>query len=26
LLLVIDSQSRVYGGTDVTPDVLKSLQ
>jgi Skp family chaperone for outer membrane proteins len=26
LLLVIDSQSRVYGGTDVTPDVLKALQ
>ena len=26
LLLVIDSQSRVYGGTDVTPDVLKELQ
>ena len=25
-LLVIDSQSRVYGGTDVTPDVLKALQ
>lgn len=26
LLLVIDSQNRVYGGTDVTPDVLKALQ
>jgi Skp family chaperone for outer membrane proteins len=26
LMLVIDSQSRVYGGTDVTPDVLKALQ
>ncbi len=26
LLLVIDGQTRVYGGTDVTPDVLKALQ
>jgi Skp family chaperone for outer membrane proteins len=26
LLLVIDATNRVYGGTDVTPDVLKALQ
>lgn len=26
LLLVIDSTSRVYGGTDVTADVIKALQ
>ena len=26
LLLVIDQTSRVYGGTDVTPDVVKALQ
>ena len=26
LLLVIDASNRVYGGTDVTADVLKALQ
>jgi outer membrane protein len=26
LLLVIDATNRVYGGTDVTPDVVKALQ
>ncbi len=26
LLLVVDQASRVYGGTDVTPDVIKALQ
>lgn len=26
LLLVIDATNRVYGGTDVTPDVIKALQ
>src|ERR1700694_1462936 len=26
LLLVVDAQSKVYGGTDITPDVIKSLQ
>jgi len=26
LLLVIDATNRVYGGTDITPDVIKSLQ